>query len=490
MTPSPASPTGATLHGRYVLGEPLDTDATGSTHPARDLVEDRSVAVTVLHPGLAADPAAEHEFLGRARLLASVTHPGLARVLDQGRDGGLVYAVTEHVEGEPVAGGGQSARHTPRTALSVAADVLSALQALHSAGTVHGGLRADCVRLGGDGRARVARLPMLLGAPGAAAPETRADVYAVGALLYALLVGVSATRDDRPLRPSSAVPGLPPDVDMLVAGATDPNPRYRPRDAGQYLALVERVLRSLPGGAAAPAPAAAVPTGPDTAAVTAVLDAGAPGAQAARPDTRESDPVVAEPAREDSRRRLPVLLGAGALAALLVGAVVWALLPDTGDDPGTAGSARPSPARSTASPSEESDPDPSTSADDAVLTPHTIGLDRAEAVALLESLGLEARIVERPSDAAPAGTVVDQDVPSGEPAPEDGVVTLTVSSGPAEDESPDAGADADDTAGTDPDSDPGPLPGPDAGTEDGPGPDRDNPGRGNGNGNGLGNGNP
>src|SRR5699024_7290184 len=124
-------------------------------------------------------------------------------------------------------------------------DVLSALDIAHQAGVVHGDIGTDKVFLDED-TARLSGFPFLFDAGEGEGPDTRTDVYQAGALLYTLMTGVEAIDDGLPLRPSTVVFELPPDIDMLVANATAPNPRYRPRDAGQYLILVEQVLRSLP----------------------------------------------------------------------------------------------------------------------------------------------------------------------------------------------------------------------------------------------------
>src|SRR5699024_11006357 len=204
---------------------------------------------TVMHPWLIGDHAAEHAFLARAQTLSEISHPGLIPVLGHGRDGDRIYAVTENAPGKTFTAilreTDQELRHTPRKALSIVADVLSALDIAHQAGVVHGDSGTDKVFLDED-TARLRGFPFLFDAGEGEGPDTRTDVYQAGALLYTLMTGVEAIDDGLPLRPSTVVFELPPDIDMLVANATDPNPRYRPRDAGQYLILVEQVLRSLP----------------------------------------------------------------------------------------------------------------------------------------------------------------------------------------------------------------------------------------------------
>ncbi|MFE6305499.1 PASTA domain-containing protein [Nocardiopsis sp. NPDC057823] len=303
-TPTPDPHSGAVLDGRYVLGERLRSDASGSAYAAHDRATGTTVVVTVLHPWLVGDAPAVHAFRGRAQHLEAVSHPGLARFLDHGRDGDRVYAVNEYLRGEPLAEvlDGASPVHEPHRALTVIASVLEALDAAHAQGIVHGALTPDRVVVGDDGRAGITGFPLLFDAAEDEAPDTRTDVRAVGLLLHALITGEPADPGEaRPLRPSALVDSLPPDLDMLVANATDPNPRYRPRDAGQYLTLVEQVMRSL----------------------SRPLEEG--GADTTRPIPIAAAELPA-PRRGPLRRRVPVLAAAVLLVAALF-ATGWALFP-------------------------------------------------------------------------------------------------------------------------------------------------------------------
>ncbi|CAL9489981.1 Serine_threonine-protein kinase PK-1 [Nocardiopsis dassonvillei] len=312
-TPTPDPHSGAVLDGRYALGELLRSDASGSAYPAHDLATGDTVVVTVLHSWLVGDDSVVHAFQGRAQHLEAVSHPGLARFLGQGRDGDRVYAVTEYLHGETLdrALGAGDLHYTPHTALGIAASVLEVLDTAHAQGIVHGALAPDRIVVGEDGGVGITGFPLLFDAAEDEAPDTRTDVRAVGLLLHLLLTGERVTPDEvRPLRPSALIDSLPPDLDMLVANATDPNPRYRPRDAGQYLTLVEQVMRSM----ARP------------------LDEGDAGT------TRPIPIVAAAPAeppadggrrghRAPSRRRVPLLAAAAGLLVAVLLAAGWALLP-------------------------------------------------------------------------------------------------------------------------------------------------------------------
>lgn len=377
-TPTPDPLFGITLHERYILGKRLRSGASGTVHIAHDLEADRTVTVTVLHPWLVNDHGAVHAFLGRAQTLEDLDHVGLARVLGHGRDGDHVYAVTEYTQGETLAEalGGGELRYPPHAALAIVAGILTALDTAHDAGVVHGDLGLDKVVVAGGGTVRVIGFPLLFDEEEDEGPETRTDVGAVGRLLYTLMTGAAVDPDTHPLRPSSVLPGLPPDLDMLVANATDPNPRYRPRDAGQYLTVVEQVLRSLPG-------TSTEPTDDDTRPIPIV------SAAPSVPPGQESPPVP-------WWRRVPVLLGAGILVMALF-AAGWALMPEK-----------------------------------AVALPDVVGISTEEAEEHLTALELDlvVHFEETYDDAVAPGSVAESTPSPGSAVERGAEVLLWVSAGP------------------------------------------------------------
>ncbi|MGW5876567.1 PASTA domain-containing protein [Nocardiopsis terrae] len=512
-TPSPLS--GVTLHGRVLIGARVGGDGSVSVHEGHDTVADQPVTVTLLGPEPAADPATAHAFLGRAQTFAGLTAPNLVRVLGDGQDGEHVYAVTEHMPGDTLAevlgGGERGLRYGPHTALSIVADVLAALHPAHDEGLVHGALSPDNVVLDDDGRVTVTGFRLV----GVEEATPRTDVHAVGMLLHTLLTGALRAADGAPLRPSATVPGLPPDLDMLVANATEPNPRYRPRDAGQYLTLVEQVLRSLPRPQD---PAAATQPIPVVGS-----DAGTgPSAHRAGDGTDEDRPAP--------WRRFPVLAAAGVLVLALF-AAGWALAPDEavelpdlagfspemaeaelaaleldlsftyedaysdGVEPGEVASTEPAAgteleaggsvvlalsvgprhvgvpdvvggtenearnllreagftvvevvqehsAEETPGTVLSSEPEAGETGDreetvtlhvsEGVIVPDLMGMGRTEASDALGGIGLSVTVVEAPSDSVPEGGISGQAPEPGAILPEDGTVTITVSTGPEE----------------------------------------------------------
>jgi serine/threonine-protein kinase len=392
-TPSPDPLFGLTLHGRYVLGQRVRGGASGTVHTAHDLTVDNLVTVTVMHPESAADPGAVHAFTSRAQTLEAVTHPRLSCTLGHGRDGDLVYAVSEYERGESLAdvltGDDANLRYAPATALTIIADVLSALDALHQAGVVHGGLEADHVLLDDEGLVTVTGLPLLVGGSAEQEPDTTTDVHAAGRLLHTLITGVAAAPHEGPLRPSSTVDGVPSDVDMLVANATDPTPRYRPRDAGKYLTMVEQVTRSL-------SPEGRHGDPSETRPIPVVAGEARAGAAPATGRARRGTPPW---------RRVPVLASAAALVVVLFAVVGWAAL----------------------------------APDEAITIPDVTGSAPAEAETELAALGadLVVRRSEAYDDAVGTGAVAATQPAAGTEVLPGELVTLVVSIGPRSVEVPD-----------------------------------------------------
>ncbi|PWV47821.1 PASTA domain-containing protein [Nocardiopsis sp. L17-MgMaSL7] len=511
-TPSPLS--GVTLHGRVLVGDRVSGDGPVSVHEGHDTVADQPVTVTLLDPHLVADTAVVHAFLGRAQTLAGLHAPGLVRVLGDGRDGEHVYLVTEPTPGETLAevlsGGDQGLRYNPHMALSIVAEALEALRTAHDQGLVHGGPTPDDVVLGADGRVTVTGFRLV----GAEDLTPRSDVRAVGALLHALLTGELRVEEGEPLRPSATVPGLPPDLDMLVSNATEPNPRYRPRDAGQYLNLVDQVLRSLPqprdeGGditqpipivvadalaaEADPGPAGNAETTPPWRRLPVLVGAGAvvlalcvagwalvPGEDTPLPDLAGFSPEKAEVelaaleldltfAYEDAYSEdvdpgevaatepaagTELEGGESILLSLSVGPQhaevpdvaggtendARALLREAGftevevvqehsaeEAPGTVLSSVPEVG-------EDGDREEPVTlhVSEGVIVPTLLGMGKVEASEALAGLGLTVSVVEAPSETVEEGAVSGQDPEPGTILPEDGAVTLTVSTGPEE----------------------------------------------------------
>ncbi|WP_232675795.1 Stk1 family PASTA domain-containing Ser/Thr kinase [Nocardioides sp. R-C-SC26] len=279
---------GRVLDRRYRVDSRIARGGMASVYEAHDLRLDRTVAVKVMHAGLG-DGAADRDFAERfvreARAAARLSHPNVVAVYDQGDDDGVVYLVMELITGHTLRDTiGKESPMTPARALAVLEPVVSALATAHRAGLIHRDVKPENVLIADDGRIKVADFGLakavsadtqhtatqgvLIGTVSYLAPElvtdgradARADVYAVGVVLYELLTGVKPHAGESPIQvayrhvhhdvppPSERVRELPPYVDALVARATARDPSRRPADAAVLLHQLHRVSHALADG--------------------------------------------------------------------------------------------------------------------------------------------------------------------------------------------------------------------------------------------------
>ncbi|MEW2399136.1 Stk1 family PASTA domain-containing Ser/Thr kinase [Streptomyces sp. NPDC046862] len=261
---------GQVLDGRYRIDARIAVGGMATVYRALDTRLDRVLALKVMHPTLAADSSFVERFIREAKSIARLSHPNVVGVFDQGTDGSYVYLAMEYVAGCTLRDVlRERGALQPRAALDILEPVLAALGAAHRAGFVHRDMKPENVLIGDDGRVKVADFGLVravdtvtnttgqvLGTVSYLAPEqlehgtadTRVDVYACGVVLYEMLTGGKPHSGDSPAQvlyqalntdvppPSASVPGLPYELDELVASATARNPDLRPYDAVALLA--------------------------------------------------------------------------------------------------------------------------------------------------------------------------------------------------------------------------------------------------------------
>ncbi len=284
-----ARPAAGMRVGRYELLRQLGVGAMGEVWQARDIAGDAEVAIKLLKPEIAVDTELLKRFRKEARVLAKVGSPFIANFIDLNEDKGLHYLVLELVTGGSVAGALKKLGKLPeRLALGVIADACRALAEPHRLGIVHRDLKPDnmmfvrpgieleraplgqLVKLGDFGIARIVedaapegatREGTVLGTPEFMAPEQcqaaqitpATDVYALGCCLYALIAGAPPFVDDNQMgvilkqlrdtaqRLDKVVPEVSPQVAELVARCLEKDPKSRPADAAEVLAVIERL---------------------------------------------------------------------------------------------------------------------------------------------------------------------------------------------------------------------------------------------------------
>ena len=273
----------------FRIVEQIAAGGTGVVYRAEQASPRRDVALKVLRLDSLA-PGQVARFRREAEILGSLQHPGIAQVHGAGvLESGSValpWIAMELVRGVPID------RHVRERALDLRAilalflDVCEAVEHAHRRGIVHRDLKPAHVLVDAGGRARVVdfgvarggqaepglaptRTGALLGTLATMAPEqargdreidARADVYALGVVLFELLTGrlpipvdglelfvaLREVCEAAPERLCRARPDLPRDLDAVLAMALEKEPRRRYADAGELAADVARVLALQP----------------------------------------------------------------------------------------------------------------------------------------------------------------------------------------------------------------------------------------------------
>ena len=202
------------LADRYRIERELGQGGMATVYLAHDIKHDRDVAIKVLHEDLGATLGPER-FLAEIKTTARLQHPHILPLLDSGETNGLLFYVMPFVAGETLRE--RLTRDTQLSiddALRIAREIADALGAAHALGIIHRDIKPENILLQGGhalvadfgialavqqaGGARMTQTGLSLGTPQYMAPEQamgektigpRADIYALGAVLYEMLAG-------------------------------------------------------------------------------------------------------------------------------------------------------------------------------------------------------------------------------------------------------------------------------------------------------------
>jgi hypothetical protein len=272
--------------GSIQILEELGRGGVGVVYRARDDLLEREIAVKVLRRELAADPGFAERFEREARLAAKVTHPNVVKLHRADQVSGLSFLVTELIPGGSLHDRLRTTGRLPwPEAVKTCAAVARGLAAVHLAGLIHRDvkpgnvlLKGDVPKLGDFGLARrmtasissvvLTRAGDVVGTPEYMAPEqadgssvgSPADVYALGATLYALIAGHPPFEGQgfevmkrhmleapRPL--DEVVKGVPEAVSALVQRllAKDPAMRGQAETVAEELESLAALADATPG---------------------------------------------------------------------------------------------------------------------------------------------------------------------------------------------------------------------------------------------------
>ncbi|MCP5547324.1 MAG: protein kinase [Akkermansiaceae bacterium] len=238
----------------YDILECLGRGGMGVVYKARQKTLDRVVAIKLLAGERQGDPGFAARFETEAKTLAQMSHPNIVTVHDFGETGGLFYIVMEYVDGvnlRDLLGEGKMA---PEQALAIVPPICEALEYAHGKGVVHRDIKPENLLLDREGRIKIADfgIASLVGATGEKsgtppymAPEQesgsvdrRADIYALGVVLYEMLTGERPTTNV--VEPSKKVQ-VDVKIDELVLRALEKEPERRYQTAGEFRTVVETI---------------------------------------------------------------------------------------------------------------------------------------------------------------------------------------------------------------------------------------------------------
>jgi eukaryotic-like serine/threonine-protein kinase len=280
-----ASLVGLVVDG-FAIDDVLGAGSFGIVYRGRQLGIDRRVAVKIPTHEIAADPVMARRFAREARAASRITHPGVVGIYAVGElPDGRPYLAMQHVDGEPLDRILAEGPVPPARAVRVGAQIQSALAETHAADVVHRDLKPTNImwrrdRLGDDrivlvdfgiavcnpGTADATRLTAagLIGTPHYMSPEqahgdpvdARADLYALGCLLFELVTGETpfagsgfevllAHLGRPPPAPSSRNPDVPEAIDRLVLALMAKRPDDRPQAADAVVAAIDEALLEL-----------------------------------------------------------------------------------------------------------------------------------------------------------------------------------------------------------------------------------------------------
>lgn len=248
--------------GSYGVECLIGRGGMGAVYQGMQIRLKRPVAIKLMRQDHGTDERFRLRFQREALLLASLDHPGIVKVIDCGDAGpDLLYIVMELVDGvnlmEVIRSGGVSEKR----ALDIVEQVCSALRFAHDSGIVHRDIKPSNILLSRDGRARIADFGLAMaldpesdgsedsgiGTPSYAAPEQmranglvdqRADLYAVGVMIYQMLTG--NLPQDR-WKPPSEVVAVDPTWDKIVSKALESMPQDRFSGAEAMQEMLSRI---------------------------------------------------------------------------------------------------------------------------------------------------------------------------------------------------------------------------------------------------------
>ena len=253
----------------YLVEAAVARSGMASIFRARDVRDDRIVALKIPHPDLESDPILYDRFKRESDIGEKLDHPKVMRVFSDARRSRM-YMVMEWCDGRLLRQILSDGRISHDRAVHIAVEVLEALEYIHANGVVHRDLKPENIMVGADDEIKLidfgiagdsaakrltyANITAALGTPDYISPEQvkgkrgdrRSDIYSVGVILYEMLSGRTpfsgpspiAVMNDRllnhPMPPRIADPSVTPQLQEVLYRALERDPVNRYANAHEF----------------------------------------------------------------------------------------------------------------------------------------------------------------------------------------------------------------------------------------------------------------
>ncbi|MDH4272207.1 MAG: protein kinase [Candidatus Aminicenantes bacterium] len=242
--PSAALTRGTLFAGRYEVIEELGRGGMGRVYKVYDQKIKEVIGLKLIHPEISVNSQAIDRFRNELRYARKIGHRHVGRMFDLGEQDSQYYITMEYVEGENLKSFIRRSGHlTPKKAISLAKEVCEGLSEAHRLGVIHRDMKPQNIMIDREGSARImdfgiARFTaaegitgsgVMIGTPEYMSPEQvetgdvdkRADIYALGVILYEMVTGHVPFAGDTPLavliKHKSEKPRNPQDSNPLVS---------------------------------------------------------------------------------------------------------------------------------------------------------------------------------------------------------------------------------------------------------------------------------
>ena len=272
---------GTTFARRYQIIEDLGKGGMGRVYKVFDTEVQEKMALKLLHPDIAGDERTIERFRNELKLARAISHRNVCRMFDLGREEGTYYITMEYVSGEDL----KSLIHRIGAlpvgkAVSIGKQVCEGLSEAHRLGVVHRDLKPQNVMIDREGNARIMDFGIarslaargitgagvMIGTPEYMSPEQvdgkeadqRADIYALGIILFEMLTGhlpfegdtplsvAVKQKSERPPDPRSINAQIPDELGRIILKCLEKPKEKRYQSADEVLTELARIEKDLP----------------------------------------------------------------------------------------------------------------------------------------------------------------------------------------------------------------------------------------------------